>query len=209
MKKTKLSYVRITEPRSAGAYGAAIIRNRDELKQWLKIWYTFKKIKNHNFTISEFLNGRIFDTCLIYKNGKPILSKVIEKKATSFRIMLLLGAGSTPETTSTVSNQRSKIITNYNLKVINKLNLKNNTLSNGIYHSTVRYDYKARPCMTEINIGRFPMINTIFNNFGKTKLINVYFDMLLNKKKLSKFKIDNQKSGTVFTLRSLDHKPFL
>ena len=41
------------------------------------------------------------------------------------------------------------------------------------------------------------MINTIFNNFGKTKLINVYFDMLLNKKKLSKFKIDNQKSGTV------------
>ena len=93
MKKTKLSYVRITEPRSAGAYGAAIIRNRDELKQWLKIWYTFKKIKNHNFTISEFLNGRIFDTCLIYKNGKPILSKVIEKKATSFRIMLLLGQG--------------------------------------------------------------------------------------------------------------------
>ena len=92
--------------------------------------------------------------------------------------------------------------------MINKLNLKNNTLSNGIYHSTVRYDYKARPCMTEINIGRFPMINTIFNNFGKTKLINVYFDMLLNKKKLSKFKIDNQKSGTVFTLRSLDHKPF-
>ena len=52
------------------------------------------------------------------------------------------------------------------------------------------------------------MINTIFNNFGKTKLINVYFDMLLNKKKLSKFKIDNQKSGTVF-MRSLDDKPFL
>ena len=64
--------------------------------------------------------------------------KLSKKKATSFRIMLLMG-GSTPETTSTVSNQRSKIITNYNLKVINKLNI----IHSRFYHSTVRYDYKA------------------------------------------------------------------
>ena len=207
-KKTKLSYVRITEPRSAGAYGAAIIKNKNELRQWLKIWHTFKKIKQSFFTISEFLNGRIFDTCLIFANGKPIISKVIEKKSYVLSNNALTGAGSTPETTSTVSNKRSKIISEYNLKVIKKLNFKNSSLSNGIYHSTVRYDYKGRPCMTEINIGRFPMINTIFNNFGKFKLIDVFFETLLNKKKEPKFKIDNQSFGKIYTLRSLDHKPF-
>ena len=62
--------------------------------------------------------------------------------------------------------------------------------------------------MTEINIGRFPMINTIFNNFGKFKLIDVFFETLLNKKKEPKFKIDNQSFGKIYTLRSLDHKPF-
>ena len=53
--------MRITEPRSAGAYGAAIIKNKNELRQWLKIYGThLKKIKQSFFTISEFLNGRIF-----------------------------------------------------------------------------------------------------------------------------------------------------
>ena len=43
--------------------------------------------------------------------------------------------------------------------------------------------------MTEINIGRFPMINTIFNNFGKFKLIDVFFETLLNKKRNRNLKL--------------------
>ena len=47
----------------------------------------------------------------------------LSKKSYVLSNNALTGAGSS-WTTSTVSNQRSKIITNYNLKVINKLNLK-------------------------------------------------------------------------------------
>ena len=63
-----------------------------------------------------------FDTCLIFANGKPIISKVIEKSYVLSN-NALTGAGSTPETTSTVSNKRSKIISEYNLKVIKKIKL--------------------------------------------------------------------------------------
>ncbi len=207
LKKTRKSFVRITAPQSGMAYGAAIINNKKELIKWLEMWKIFKNVTIDKFSISEYLPGKIYDTLFLMRDNKLILSKVIEKKKYYLGQNDFTGAGSTPEIAATTSDKISKIITSVNLKIMNIITQKNKTKANGIYHSTINYDYKNNPCITEINIGRFPNINTFFNNFGKTKFSDEFFKIILSINSNITKNIQFEKKRK-YMVRSLDQLPF-
>ena len=171
------------------------------------MWKIFKNVTIDKFSISEYLPGKIYDTLFLMRDNKLILSKVIEKKKYYLGQNDFTGAGSTPEIAATTSDKISKIITSVNLKIMNIITQKNKTKANGIYHSTINYDYKNNPCITEINIGRFPNINTFFNNFGETKFSDEFFKIILSINSNITKNIQFEKKRK-YMVRSLDQLPF-
>jgi len=208
-RNTKKFYIRITKETSDGAYGAAVIENKKQLHLWLNIWKFFKNEKETSFTLSDFLPGKIFENLVIFKDGKLIISKVYQNLKYYLTANAITGAGSTPSVASSCGKKLSEIISFETIKIISNVSKHNSTIPNGVYHSTVRYDYKNKPNVTEINIGRFPSTNGLFNLYGKYNIAEIYFKILLEKKiNLTNF-IDNDLDNKVFITRSLDHKPFV
>ena len=211
MKKrnTKKFYIRITKETSEGAYGAAILENKEQLNLWLDVWKNFKKEKMSSFTLSDYLPGRIYENLLIYNNGNLIISKVYENLKYNLSSGAITGAGSTPSIARSCGKLTSEKISKQTIRIIEGISKGNSTIPNGVYHSSVRYDVNNEPNVTEINIGRFPSTNGIFNLYGKYNLIDIYFEILLkNVVKIKNF-IDNDMNKRILITRSLDHKPFV
>ena len=208
-KNTKKFYIRITKETSEGAYGAAVLENRKQLELWLKIWKIFKNEKETSFTLSDFLPGKIFENLIIYKDGNLIISKVYQNLKYYLTSNAITGAGSTPSTAESCGKNLSEIISSETINIINMISKHNSTIPNGVYHSSVRYDYKNKPNVTEINIGRFPSTNGIFNLYGKYNIAEIYFKIILDKKiKLKNF-IDNDFNKKILVTRSLDQNPYV
>lgn len=206
-KRTKRFYIRITKEASEGAYGAAILENRKQLQLWLEIWKNFKNIKETSFTLSDYLPGRTFENLLIYKKGELIISKVYENLNYYLTSNAITGAGSTPATAASCGEMKSKLISHETIKIIQEISKQNNSIPNGVYHSSVRYDIDNKPNITEINIGRFPSTNGLFNLYGKHNIIDIYFRILLGKKIKLKNIIDSDLGQRVLISRTLDQNP--
>ena len=151
--------------------------------------------------------GKIFENLLIFKDGQLIISKVYENLQYFIGSSNMTGAGSTPATAVSCSKKVSNQISFETIKIIKAISQKNITKPNGVYHSSVRYDIKNKPNITEINIGRFPSTNGLFNLFGKYNILDVYYKILLNKKLKLKNFIDNDLGNKVIITRSIDQKP--
>lgn len=206
-KNTKKFYIRITKETSDGAYGAAILEDKKQLQLWLKIWKNFKNEKVTSFTLSDYLPGRTFENLLIYKEGELIISKVYENLKYYLTSNAITGAGSTPATAASCGEKKSKLVSQETIKIINEISKQNNSIPNGVYHSSVRYDINKKLNVTEINIGRFPSTNGLFNLFGKYNIADIYFKILLEKKIKLRNIIDNDSGDSVVISRSLDQEP--
>ena len=208
-KNTKKFYIRITKETSEGAYGAAILENKKQLHLWLKIWKAFKKEKETSFTLSDYLPGKIFENFLIYKDGQLIISKVYENLYYLIGSGSIAGAGSTPAVAASCGKKVSKIISQETIKIIETISSHNNTNPNGVYHSSVRYDIYNKPNITEINIGRFPSTNGLFNLYGKFNILDIYYKILTDEKVKLKNVIDNDRGNKIIITRSIDQKPHI
>ena len=208
-KNTKKFYIRITKETSEGAYGAAILKNKSQLKLWLKIWKDFKNEKETSFTLSDYLPGRTFENLLIFRKGDLIISKVYENLSYYLTSNAITGAGSTPATASSCDEKKSRLVSQETIRVIKEISKQNHSIPNGVYHSSVRYDKNNRPNVTEINIGRFPSTNGLFNLFGKYNITDIYFKILLEKKIKLRNIIDNDSGNSVEISRSLDQEPYV
>ena len=102
---------------------------------------------------------------------------------------------------------KSKLISHETIKIIKEISKQNNSVPNGVYHSSVRYDIDNKPNITEINIGRFPSTNGLFNLYGKYNIVDIYFKVLLEKKIKLKNIIDSDLGKKVLISRTLDQKP--
>lgn len=208
-KNTKKFYIRITKETSEGAYGAAILKNKSQLQLWLKIWKNFKNEKETSFTLSDYLPGRTFENLLIFREGSLIISKVYENLSYYLTSNAITGAGSTPATASSCDKKKSKLISQETIRVIEEISKQNRSIPNGVYHSSVRYDELNKPNVTEINIGRFPSTNGLFNLFGKYNIADIYMKILLEKKIKLNNTIDDDLGDRIKISRSLDQKPYI
>jgi hypothetical protein len=208
-KNTKKFYIRITKEASDGAYGAAILENKKQLQLWLEIWKNFKNEKETSFTLSDYLPGRTFENLLLFREGELIISKVYENLHYYLTSNAITGAGSTPATAASCNEKKSKFISMETIKIIKEISKQNNSVPNGVYHSSVRYDIDNKPNVTEINIGRFPSTNGLFNLFGKYNIADIYMKILLEKKIKLKNIIDDDLGNRVLISRSLDQNPYV
>ena len=193
-------WLRIKSPGYAGAYGATWVKNVNEVNDWLT---KFSNTNYKEFTLSEYLPGKLYECIFLYYNGKLKICKIYE----NIRYINFGSAkniGSTPEIAKSAKGEIALRAIKNSKKAIEAGCESAGTKPNGVYHLSAKLNSRGVPCITEVNIGRTPSTIEIFDSLGETKLSEHLLACALDLKIKSPRKIYDLESRNLYFIRSLD-----
>jgi len=186
----------------SGSTAATKLKNPEQARFWISYWNVMRKVPVKDFIISEYLPGRDFACQSLWNNGELILMKAAERLSYYGGSNKASGMSSTPELAKTIYNKK---LFDYCINLIGKISFEK---PNGIYSIDLKLNSSNEICVTEVNIGRFFMITTIFNLCGKYSMIDAYLKLALNRKE--DIKIDNPFDfSELYMSRDLDTLPLV
>ncbi len=159
--------------KGSGSAGAIPVSKAEQAKFWIKYWQDMRGVPEGMFIISEYLPGRDFAFQSIWKNGELILAKTCQRLEYHFARMMPSNASSTPSLGKLVKNP---VVDDLCTKAVRSIDPK----ATGMFSVDLKEDREGKPCITEINIGRFFMITIAFNVVGKHNMAEVYLKLAFN-----------------------------
>ena len=145
--------------RGGGSRAALPINTLLQAEGWIDYWTKLRGLKLKDFMISEFLPGKEFAFQSIWYEGQLITSMVRERVEYLFGHLFPSGQSSSPSIAKTVHRDDvNELATKAILSVDKK--------ATGIFCADIKEDYKDRPCVTEINAGRFFTTSINFSTAG-------------------------------------------
>jgi carbamoyl-phosphate synthase large subunit len=159
--------------RGAGSQGAMLVQNFEELSFWVKYWEKYKGVIQQSFMISEYLPGRDHHYFSLWRDGEMVVGKAIERIRYCCSKYTLTGTSSSPSLCKAVSRPELDKLTE---KIVRTVDPN----ANGLYGIDYKADINGVDCLTEINIGRFPRINYIFNLGSSPNIAELYVKCGLN-----------------------------
>ena len=157
--------------KGSGSFGAIPVKNPEQARSWIKYWQEMRGIPERSFTLSEYLPGRDFCVQCLWKEGTLILTKMAE------RLSYIdggspSGVSSTPALAKTVFEPRV-------IKVCEKAIRALDSKASGVFFIDIKEDAEGKPCITEINAGRFATITNIHDLAGKYNMAVTYVRLAL------------------------------
>lgn len=156
--------------RGSGSMGSLPVKTPEQAKCWIKYWEDMRGFKRSDFIISEYLPGRDFHFHCLWKDGEVVIGKTLERLSYIFARNMPSNTSSSPQVGKLVYE---KEVVELCLDAIEAID--NNP--NGSYGVDVKGNKKGEYCITEINIGRFPMITNAFNFVGKYNMAEIYLKL--------------------------------
>jgi hypothetical protein len=142
------------------------VQSPNRARQWIEYWSTQQNIPRDQFTLSEFLPGRDFHILTFWYEGDLILGKGNERNQYFF-------GENTGVATPLVGRQLYDDDLNEICTAIVEDIAPNATGNFG-------FDFREAPDgtrkLTEINIGKFSMVNYFFNLSGEYNMAEVFLD---------------------------------
>lgn len=200
-------WLRIKTAGTAGAYGATWVKDAKQAKDWIEGFCLKESVDVADFTLSEFLPGRLFEILLLFKNGELKLAKIYENlRFANGGDPQGDGVGSTPDLARSISDDTSRQAMKNAIKAIEAASIQCSSLPNGVYHMSAKENYQNEPCITEVNIGRTPSTVSIFNRIGKYNLAEYFLHYALNIEIPDPEPLMDIASETYYAIRSLDQE---
>lgn len=186
--------------KGSGSAGALPVATPDHARSWIKYWQEMRQTPEGMFTLSEFLPGRDYAFQSIWKNGKLILAKTCQRLEYHFARMMPSGASSTPALGKLVRNPHVNQICTDVVRAIAPD-------ATGMFSIDLKEDSDGKPCITEINIGRFFMITIIFNISGKYNMAETYLRLAFDEEVIIPKDAQYDDIGTedTYLIRGLDN----
>jgi len=150
-------WLRLTH--GAGSQGAFLAHDYEEAAFWVDYWMRHKHVSPSDFMISEYLPGEDHHYFSLWKDGEMIIGKSIKRLEYCCGKYTLTGTSSSPSLCKMVKRKDLDDLTERIIKAVDPK-------ANGLYGIDYKESVDGRHCLTEINIGRFPRINLIFNLEG-------------------------------------------
>jgi carbamoyl-phosphate synthase large subunit len=151
----------------AGALGALPVRTPDQARSWMRYWNEMRDVPVDAFTLSEFLPGRDFGCQSLWRDGELVLIKTYER-------LSYLGTGSRPAEISSVAALAKAIrdprVVDVCAKAIKHLDPR----ASGVFSVDLKENAEGRPCITEINAGRFSSATNIFDLAGEHNMAALF-----------------------------------
>ncbi len=182
----------------AGSKGATWVRTPKQARDWIEMWESLRGFPIEAFTINEFLPGKDYAFQSVWKDGEPVVMKMVERLSYIFGNQRLSGMSSSPQVAKTVNDPEA-------LETILKAIELVTDNPNGNFCSDLKGDKNGRMCITEFNIGRFCMITPIFDFTGKINTAEAYVKCALGLPIGYNHELDYEKDK--YLIRALDTLP--
>lgn len=157
-----------------GSLGATPVRSAEQARNWIRYWAEMRDVATTAFTLSEYLPGRDFACQSLWKNGELVLMKTTE------RVSYFGGAGGASGVSSigglhkTIHEPEVAAVCARAIRAID-------VSATGAFSIDLKEDRNARPCVTEINVGRFLTGTPIFDLTGKHNMAVTYVRLALDR----------------------------
>jgi len=153
--------------RGSGSRGATWVRTSDQARKWIELWVDLRGYHAEDFQISVFLPGRDYNFQSVWKDGQLIVGSLVERLSYYMGATRLSGMASTPEIARTLHDPRAINNAIEAIRAVSKV-------PNGSFNVDMKGDANGDMHITEINIGRFPMITTLHDSSGEFNCAESY-----------------------------------
>ena len=120
---------------------------KDEAVHWLGLW-TGRGTPMQEFIIQEFLPGRNIAMDTLWRHGKLVTSYCRERIEYPFKHISPSGITGTPSVARTVEGNRVNEVGERSVQAVDPR-------PEGAYSIDIKEDSKGRPCVTEVDAGKF------------------------------------------------------
>jgi carbamoylphosphate synthase large subunit len=184
--------------RGAGSSGAAPVATPEQARWWISYWSEMRGVPVASFTLSEYLPGRDFFAQGLWDQGELVVIKTCER-------LSYFVVGGAPSGISSASRLSKAVdeprVMDVCVTAIHALD----PAASGTFNFDLREDVSGRPCITEINAGRFPAGTGIFNLAGKHNLALLYLRLGMGEP--VDIRGEHDSSDLRYQLRDLDALP--
>ena len=140
------AWVRAT--RGAGARASLPVTTVEQAVGWARYWVEARGLSYDDFMVGEFLPGREFAFQSLWRNGELVTSQARERLEYLYGHLTPSGQTSTPSVARTV---RRGDVNETAAAAVRAVDAD----ANGVFCVDLKEDADGRPCVTEINAGRF------------------------------------------------------
>ena len=144
----------------SGSRGAIPVTRPAQARAWIEYWGEMRGVPVTAFTVSEYLPGRDFASQSVWRDGTLLLTKVCER-------LSYFGGGAQPSGMSSTPGLARTVIEPEVIAVCVAAIRAVDARPAGVYTLDLKADAAGRPCVTEINAGRFAMITPFFDSTGR------------------------------------------
>jgi carbamoylphosphate synthase large subunit len=156
-----------------GSLGATAVSSVEQARSWITYWTDMRGVAVTDFTLSEYLPGRDFACQSVWKDGRVVLLKTTE------RVSYFGGAGG-PSGVSSIGGIHKTVrepeVADVCVAAVQSID----RAASGAFSIDLKADRRGRPCVTEINVGRFLTGSPIFDLTGKHNMTATYVRLALD-----------------------------
>jgi carbamoyl-phosphate synthase large subunit len=184
--------------KGSGSLGAIPVKSPDQARSWIKYWEEMRDVPAGSFTLSEYLPGRDYCVQSLWKKGKLVLTKMHERLSYYVAGSSASGVSSTAAVAKTALEPR---IVRMCARAIRAIDQK----ASGVFFLDIKENDAGKPCITEINAGRFANVSTIHDLAGKHNMAATYVRLALGEP--VNIRNPYEPAGDCYVMRALDTLP--
>jgi carbamoyl-phosphate synthase large subunit len=157
----------------AASRAAAPVDGPEDARSWISYWERVRGLSAADFTLSEYLPGRDFACQSLWKDGRLVLIKTVERLAPAGAEGRASAASSSGALVKAVNEPR---IAETCTRAIRALDPH----ASGAFSINLRENRAGVPCITDVHAGRFFTMLNFFDFTGRHNMSAVYVRLALD-----------------------------
>ena len=152
---------------------AAPVDSPEDARSWISYWERVGSVPACDFTLSEYLPGRDFACQSLWKDGRLVLVKTVERLAHLDAETRASGTSSIASLAKTVNEPN---VVDICTRAVRALDAN----VSGAFSVDLKENRAGVPCVTEINAGRFITMLGFFDLTGRHNMSATYVRLALD-----------------------------
>lgn len=161
--------------RGGGSKGSLPVKDPDQARFWVRYWTEMRGVPEGMFLLCEYLPGRDYAVQSLWREGDLVQAKACERLHYLFGALMPSGSSSTPRVARLIDNPAINEVCEATVRAVDPR-------ATGLFCIDLKEDRNGRPCVTEINIGRFFMITPLFDAVGRHNMADLYLRLALGER---------------------------
>ena len=181
----------------SSSFGAIPVTNPDQVRGWIRYFQEMRRVPARSFTLSEYLPGRDYCVQCLWKDGAPVLTKMAE------RLSYIDNGG--PSGVSSMASLAKTVFVPEAIVTAERAIWALDPKASGAFFLDMKESEDGRPCITEINAGRFASMTNLHDLPGAHNMSVTYVRLALDEK--VKIRNTYDFAEDYYVVRSVDTQP--